>query len=75
MVWGFEVEAHQAEQRVQEALGLAKRQAEDDPQRQRGHDREVLVPSLASAQTVLRGVHAAIASSLSQIVTSPPRSP
>ena len=35
-------------------LGLAERQAEDDPQRQRGPDREVRVPPLASAKTVLR---------------------
>ena len=54
MVRGLEVEAHQAEQRVQEPLGLAERQAEDDPQRQRGPDREVRVPPLASAKTVLR---------------------
>ena len=54
MVRGLEVEAHQAEQRVQETLGLAKRQVEDDPQRQRGQDREVRVPPLASAETVLR---------------------
>ena len=31
-----------------------ERQAEDDPQRQRGPDREVRVPPLASAKTVLR---------------------
>ena len=54
MVRGLEVEAHQAEQRVQKPLGLAERQAEDDPQRQRGPDREVRVPPLASAKTVLR---------------------
>ena len=59
VVRGLEVEAHQAEQRVQEnrsklRLALAKRQAEDDPQRQRGQDREVRVSPLASAQAVLR---------------------
>ena len=54
VVRGLEVEAHQAEQRVQEPLGLAERQAEDDPQGQRGPDREVRVPPLASAKTVLR---------------------
>ena len=54
VVRGLEVEAHQAEQRVQENLALAKRQAEDDPQRQRGQDREVRVSPLASAQAVLR---------------------
>ena len=56
VVWSgaLRVEAHQAEQRVQEPLGLAERQAEDDPQRQRGPDREVRVPPLASAKTVLR---------------------
>ena len=54
VVRGLEVEAHQAEQRVQEPLGLTERQAEDDPQRQRGPDREVRVPPLASAKTVLR---------------------
>ena len=54
VVRGLEVEAHQAEQRVQEPLGLAERQAEDDPQRQHGPDREVRVPPLASAKTVLR---------------------
>ena len=54
VVRGLEVEAHQAEQRVQKPLGLAERQAEDDPQRQRGPDREVRVPPLASAKTVLR---------------------
>ena len=31
VVRGLEVEAHQAEQRVQEPLGLTERQAEDDP--------------------------------------------
>ena len=54
VVRGLEVEAHQAEQRVQEPLGLAERQAEDDTQRQRGPDREVRVPPLASPETVLR---------------------
>ena len=43
-----------AEQRVQEPLRLAKRVAEDDPQRQRGPDREVRVSTLPSAETVLR---------------------
>ncbi len=71
VVRGLEIEAHQAEQRVQEALGLPKRQAEDDPQRQRGQNSELRVPSLASAQTVLRRCPRAIACSLSQIVTSP----
>ena len=52
--WGLEVAAHQAEQRVQEPLRLAKRVAEDDPQRQRGPDREVRVSTLPSAETVLR---------------------
>ena len=45
---------HQAEQRIQETLGLAKRQAEEDPQRQRGQDCEVRVPSLAAAEAVIR---------------------
>ena len=54
VVRGLAVEAHQAEQRVQEPLGLTERQAEDDPQRQRGPDREVRVPPRASAKTVLR---------------------
>ena len=54
MVRGLEVAAHQAEQRVQEPLRLAKRVAEDDPQRQRGPDREVRVSTLPSAETVLR---------------------
>ena len=45
---------HQAKQRVQEPLRLAKRQAEDDPRRQRGPDREVRVSTLPSADTVLR---------------------
>jgi transposase-like protein len=47
----FEVEAHQAEQRVQETFGLAKRHAEDDPRRQGGQDRQVRVQPLASTQT------------------------
>ena len=46
VVRGLEVAAHQAEQRVQKPLRLAKRQAEDDPQRQRGPDREVRVSTL-----------------------------
>ena len=54
VVRGLEVAAHQAEQRVQKLLRLAKRQAEDDPQRQRGPDREVRVSTLPSAETVLR---------------------
>ena len=55
MVRGLEVEAHQAEQRVQEPLGLAERQAEDDPQRQRGPGTARFeYPPLASAKTVLR---------------------
>ena len=54
VVRGLEVAAHQAEQRVQEPLRLAKRVAEDDPQRQRGPDREVRVSTLPSAETVLR---------------------
>ena len=54
MVRGLEVQVHQAQKRVQEALGLAQRQPEDDPQRQRGQDRDIRVPSLSSAQTVLR---------------------
>ncbi len=36
-----EVEAHQAQNRVQEALGLSERQVEDHSQGQGGHDREV----------------------------------
>ena len=54
MIRRFEVEAHQAKQRVQELFGLAKRHAEDDPQRQDGQDRQVRVPPLASAQTIHR---------------------
>ena len=54
VVRGLEVAAHQAEQRVQKPLRLAKRVAEDDPQRQRGPDREVRVSTLPSAETVLR---------------------
>ncbi len=54
MVRGLEVAAHQAEQRVQEPLRLAKRQAEDGPRRQRGPDREVRVSTPPSAETVLR---------------------
>ena len=49
VVRGLEVAAHQAEQRVQEPLRLAKRVAEEDPQRQRGPDREVRVSTLPSA--------------------------
>ena len=41
VVRGLEAQAHQAKQRVQETFGLAKRQAEEDPQRQGGQDREV----------------------------------
>ncbi len=41
MVGRREVEAHQAEDGVQEALGLSERQVEDHSQGQGGHDREV----------------------------------
>ena len=54
VVRGLEVEAHHPEQRVQETLGLAKRQAVDNPQGQCGQDRQVRVPPPASAKTVLR---------------------
>ena len=55
MVGGLESAAHQAKQRLQETLGLTKRQAEDDAQSQGGQDCQVRVPPLASAQTVLCG--------------------
>ena len=54
VVWGLEVEGHHPEQRVQEPLGLAKRQVKDDPQGQGGQDRQVRVAPLAAATTVLR---------------------
>ena len=54
VVRGLEVEAHPAERRVEQTFGLAKRQAEEEPQCQRGQDGEVRVPPLAAAETILR---------------------
>ena len=54
MVRGLEVEAHPTEQRVEETFGLAKQEAEEEPQCQRGQDGEVRVPPLAAAETILR---------------------
>ena len=44
------VDAHHSEERVQEALGLAQRQVEDETERERGFDREVGVLELPSTR-------------------------
>ena len=44
------VDAHHSKERVQEALGLAQRQVEDETERERGFDREVGVLELPSTR-------------------------
>ena len=46
MVWGVQTQAHQPEQRRDEALGLPKRQVEEQAQGQRREDRQVRVTLL-----------------------------
>ena len=41
VVWSLEIDTHQGQDRPQEAFRLAKRQPEDEPQRQRCLDREI----------------------------------
>ena len=71
VVRGLEVEAYPAEQRVEETLGLAKREAENGPQCQRGQDAEVRVPPLAAAETILRWCPRSDRLRAQPIVTSP----
>ena len=41
VIRGIEIDSHRRQHGPQEVLGLAQRQPEDQPQRQRGHDRHV----------------------------------
>ena len=51
VVGRFEIDVHQGENRPQEALRLAQGQPEDEPERQRGRDREIREPPLPTGLT------------------------
>ena len=51
VVGRFEIDVHQAEDRPQETLRLAQGQPEDEPERQRGLDREIREPLLPTGLT------------------------
>ena len=55
VVGSFEIDIHQGQHRPQEALRLAKRQPEDEPQRQRGLDRVIRELALSASSTARRG--------------------
>ena len=65
------VESHQPDERRQEPLGLAERQVEDEPEGQRGFDRQVGVFELLSTRAA--GFHVATAVGDTHTVTSPRR--
>ena len=71
VVRGLEVEAHQAEQRVQEPLGLAKRQPKTTRSVNAVRTARFEYRRWPPRRLFFGATHAAIASSLSQIVTSP----
>ena len=56
VIWRGEVETHDPEERAQEALGLAKRQIEEDPESQSGLDGEVGVPQLSPSLSDIHGL-------------------
>ena len=51
MVGRLQVEPHQTDQRGHKALGLTESEVEHHAQGQRGHDREVGIPTLAAGST------------------------
>ena len=54
MVRSLEIDMHQGQHPPQEALRLAKRQSEDEPQRQRRLDRVIRALALFAASTARR---------------------
>ena len=74
MIGGREVKVQHPEDRRQDALSLAQWQVEDEPERQRGVDREVRVlPRPSTLADARLAVQAAIASDDTHTVTSPRR--
>ena len=51
VVRGIETGAHHGEDRPDETLGLAQWQAEDEPERERGLDRQIREPLLPARST------------------------
>jgi hypothetical protein len=66
-----ESETKQPKYRCNQSFGLAQRQAEDRPPRQRGRDRQGRVAGLAAARAAGLGLHAAIAVSVNHTVRLP----
>src|SRR3954447_8429537 len=56
MVWRREIEIKQPKHRCDQSFGLAQRQAEDRPQRQRRRDRQGRVARLAAARATGLGL-------------------
>src|SRR6202163_3154967 len=56
MVWRREIETKQPKHRCDQSFGLAQRQAEDRPQRQRRRDRQGRVAGLAAARAAGLGL-------------------
>jgi hypothetical protein len=69
MVWRCEIKTEQPKDRCDQPFGLAERQAENRPQRQRRRDRQRRVARLAAARG--SAFHAAIAASVNQTVKLP----
>ena len=53
VIGSLEIDTHQGQDRPQEAFRLAKRQPEDEPQRQRCLDREIQELPLRAAATAM----------------------
>ena len=70
-----EIDAQPPEDRCQDALGLTQRYVEDEPERQGGFDGEIGMLELPAppADASRAAAHVAIASGVSQRVTSPRR--
>ena len=68
-----EIDAQHPEDRCQEALGLTQRSVEDETERQGGFDGEIGILELPAPPADAAAAHVAIASGVSQRVTSPRR--
>ncbi len=71
MIWSFQIDGNQRQDRPQEALRLAQRQIEDEPKSQRRLDRLIRELPLSPRPPDGADLHAAIASAASCSVMSP----
>ena len=71
MVWRREIETKQPKHRCDQSFGLAQRQAENRPQRQRRGDRQRRVARLTATRGAGEAFHTAIAASVNQTVRLP----